>query len=471
MRTLLPLWLFLALFCTWLYPLPATGNPAYPVKVSSNKRYLVDQNNVPFMIVGDSAWSLVCNLKESEAATYFANRKARGYNSVLLSILVAPYIFGRSDDSTFDGITPFTTPGDLSTPNPAYFQRVDDMINLAASYGLCVFLVPTETGGWLSTFENNGATNCANYGTYLGNRYKSFPNIVWAHGNDYQTWPSADNVLIPLANAIKAADPNHLQTIELNYLNSCSSDDNNWASVVDINWDYSYFPTYAEELHAYNLSNTKPGMLGEANYEQEDNGNTDGGSVENLRRQEYWSALSGTTGQMYGSYWTDRFAPGWQNNLNTPGALQLGYLVALFAPLQWYNLVPDQNHAFVTAGYGNRYTNLTAGSATGTIPADTYATAAITPDGKLAAVYVPTTRTITVDMTKFAGFTAVKWFDPSNGASTTVNGSPFANTSKQQQFTPPGRTSDGQGDWVLVFTNTAAGSATPPPPQNLRIVP
>ena len=33
--------------------------PAYPVKASSNNRYLVDQNNSPFMIVGDSPHSLI----------------------------------------------------------------------------------------------------------------------------------------------------------------------------------------------------------------------------------------------------------------------------------------------------------------------------------------------------------------------------------------------------------------------------
>jgi hypothetical protein len=470
MRVSFAPWLLLSLFCTGLYPLAATvGSPTYPLKQSNNKRYLVDQNNSPFLIVGDSAWSLVVNLSEADAAAYFANRQARGFNSVLFSVLVGANVFGRSDASTYDGIIPFTTPGDLSTPNPAYFQRVEDMINLAAKYGLCVFLVPTETDGWLSTFENNGAQKCSNYGTYLGNRYKGCPNIVWAHGNDYQTWPSGDNVLIPLANAIKAADPAHLQTIELNYLNSCSLDDSNWASAIAINWVYTYFPTYAEELRAYNLPNVMPVMLGEANYEQEHNGNTDGGSVETLRRQEYWSMLAGTTGQLYGSYWTDRFASGWQNNLNTPGALQLGYLASLFNSLPWYNLVPDQSHALVTAGYGTFYTNLSAGTASGTIPADTYATAALTPDGNLALVYLPTVRTLTVDMTKLAGSIVARWFDPSNGNYTTVAGSPLANTGKSQ-FIPPGKTSDGQGDWVLILTNSALSYLKPAPPQNLRIV-
>jgi hypothetical protein len=32
---------------------PGTSSPAYPLKVSANRRYLVDQNNIPFVIAGD----------------------------------------------------------------------------------------------------------------------------------------------------------------------------------------------------------------------------------------------------------------------------------------------------------------------------------------------------------------------------------------------------------------------------------
>jgi hypothetical protein len=42
----------------------------------------------------------------------------------------------------------------------------------------------------------------------------------------------------------------------------------------------------------------------EANYEFQNNSNTDGGSLANLRRQEYWTMLSGATGQLYGSAYT-----------------------------------------------------------------------------------------------------------------------------------------------------------------------
>jgi hypothetical protein len=41
----------------------------------------------------------------------------------------------KSDGATPDGIVPFTVPGNLSTPNPAYFQRAEDMIRLADKHG------------------------------------------------------------------------------------------------------------------------------------------------------------------------------------------------------------------------------------------------------------------------------------------------------------------------------------------------
>ena len=79
-----------------------------------------------------------------------------------------------------------------------------------------------------------------------------------------------------------------------------------------------------------------------------------------------------------------------------------------------------------------------------------YLTAAQTPDGKLVMAYMPSTRTVTVDMTKLAGPVTARWYDPSNGVYTPIRGSPFTNTGSRQ-FTPTGRNSDGDGDWVLVL--------------------
>src|SRR6185436_8771147 len=100
-------------------PPPSSG--AYPLKVGPNGRYLVDQNDVPFLIVGDSPQALMVNLSTAEADAFFANRAAAGFNLVWINLLCATYTGGRPDGSTYDGIVPFTTDGDLATPNAAYF--------------------------------------------------------------------------------------------------------------------------------------------------------------------------------------------------------------------------------------------------------------------------------------------------------------------------------------------------------------
>ena len=130
--------------------------PAYPLKASANGRYLVDQNGTPTLLVGDSPHSLFVNLSPQQADTYFANRASYGINALWVEVLCNTYTAGRSDGSTYDGIIPFTTPGDMSTPNPAYFRRVDQMVRLAANHGIQIVMDAFETAGWMPVLEQNG---------------------------------------------------------------------------------------------------------------------------------------------------------------------------------------------------------------------------------------------------------------------------------------------------------------------------
>ena len=162
-----------------------------------------------------------------------------------------------------------------------------------------------------------------------------------------------------------------------------------------------------------------------------------------LRQQEYWANLSGATGQLYGNHATWTFESGWQSLLDTPGAIEMAYVAQLFEPRAWYKLIPDTNHVVVTAGYGTF-------SSTDVVAANDYLTAARTPDGTLVMAFTPVVRQLTVDMTKLSGPATARWYDPSNGAYTTIGGSPLSNTGTQD-FTPPGNNSDGDGGWVLVL--------------------
>ena len=176
---------------------------SYPVKVSStNPRILVDQNNAPFLLVGDSPHSLIVNLSEADAAFYLADRGTNGFNSLWVELLCVPYTGGRTDGSMLDGTLPFTATlsngeFDLSTPNEAYFAHVDTIIRMAATNGLQIMLDPLDTGGLTQTALDNGVARCRAYGQYLGNRYKNFPNLIWQNGNDFQGWrTAADDAVI-----------------------------------------------------------------------------------------------------------------------------------------------------------------------------------------------------------------------------------------------------------------------------------
>jgi hypothetical protein len=56
----------------------SSASHAYPLKASANNRYLVDQNDVPFLMVGDSPQVLIGNLSPLEAAFFIENRRRYG---------------------------------------------------------------------------------------------------------------------------------------------------------------------------------------------------------------------------------------------------------------------------------------------------------------------------------------------------------------------------------------------------------
>jgi len=422
--------------------------PAFPLKASADNRYLVDQNDKPFLIIGDAPQAMVGNLSVAQAKHFMDNREKWGVNALWINLLCNSYTACNSDGTTFDGLQPFTTPGDLSTPNPAYFNRAAMMLKGAQAHGMVVLLDPIETGGWLGILGGNGEMKARKYGEFLGKRFKDIPNIVWMSGNDFQSWrdPSQTALVRAVMRGIAAKDPNHIQTAELDYYVSATLDDGTLRPLVGLDAVYTYRPTYAKELTEYKRKDFRPTFMVEANYEFEHNGGTDGGTTGNLRRQEWWTAFSGTTGQLYGSAFSWRLDGDWQHNLDTDGIKQFSYVKNLLSQFQWWNLVPDRSHQVLTHGYGTY-------SDSDPIPDDTYATAAATPDGTLVMAYLPTHRSVVIDMTKLAGQTQAFWFDPTNQAETFIGN--YSNTGVAN-FVPPVHNHDGDQDWVLILEATAA---------------
>jgi hypothetical protein len=122
-----------------------------------------------------------------------------GFNAVLVNLIEHKH----ADDWPRNkyGDAPFTTPGDFSTPNEVYFAHADWVIQKAGEKGMLVIVnpcytgtaSPTNTEGWKEEIIANGPTKCRNYGRYVGNRYKNYPNIIWQAVGD-MTPPSGSRM-------------------------------------------------------------------------------------------------------------------------------------------------------------------------------------------------------------------------------------------------------------------------------------
>lgn len=446
--------------------------PAFPLRLSANHRFLVDRNNKPFLIVGDTPQGLMGRLTERDAEKYFANRQAHGFNTAgWVDVACAGFDFPTNTaGSTVDGIVPFTgfLPGgsdhtyyDLSKPNDAYFTRLAHIVEIAAKHDIFVFIDPMETVGWLPTLRNNGLSASYAYGQYLGRRYKKYANVGWLSGNDFVSWRvPTDNALVQaVAKGIQSTAPEQLQTVELNFQTSSSLDEPGWAPIISLNSTYTYSATYIQMLHGYNQTPVMPVYLAEAHYDLEDVGvPSDYGTPEVLRRQEYWTMLSGGVGQFYGNRYTWMFPSGWNSYIDTLGVTQLTIWNKFFSSLPWQDLVPDQHHETLTAGYGtfgddevHLDPKTLATTMSPSVSRSDYATAARSANGSLVIVYMPTARTITLEMSRLLSPAAARWFDPTNGTYQVISGAPFSN-SGTRQFVPPEKNAAGDSDWVLLLS-------------------
>src|SRR5438876_1568704 len=95
----------------------------FPLSVSPNRRRLLDATGRPVLIQGDAAWSLIANTTIEGTTAYLDERRALGFNTVMVSVIEA--LFSADPPRNLAGDEPFLVPGDFSTPNPAYMDHVE----------------------------------------------------------------------------------------------------------------------------------------------------------------------------------------------------------------------------------------------------------------------------------------------------------------------------------------------------------
>ena len=429
--------------------------------------------NKPVFVTGDSAWSLITQLDNSDVEVYLSDRGARKFNYIWCAAADNHYQSNAPNNAYGD--RPFDGP-DFTHENAKYWAHVDFVVERAASYGITVALNPgfvglTSTDGYLSSYQNTSDTVLTAYGEFLGDRYKRFPNLIWALGGDVDPSTGVVPKLTALANGIRSNDKIHLMVAE-GQPQFAALD--TFANTAWMNLNWLYFHTTNISLGAasnYSRSPWLPPFQGEGWYE-----NDHSMTELQLRQQGYEAILSGAyLGN--GGFGNDPLwyfnggpsvrpaEPGWKSQLGSTGSIGQQMLGRLFRSREHWKLVPDIDHAVMTAGYDSRNVFSAARESLRSVVrgqpyrlGDAASVAARTSDGQTIIAYIPkgNAATVTISMaeiTDAGSHVKCWWFNPRDG-STTLIGSFVASGS--HRFTPP----DGN-DWVLVIDSQSAGLAAP----------
>jgi hypothetical protein len=391
---------------------------------------LVDASGAPVWLHGEAAWSLLVQFDDAELDAYLADRKARGFNALLVNLV--EHKFSDRPPRNRAGEPPFT--GDaFSSPNEAYFAHVDRVLARAAAAGMVVLLTPAYLGhnggdeGWYAEIRRAGPSRMHTYGRFLGARYRATPNLIWVEGGDAPPMAAGDEIDALVA-GIREADPVHLHTGHSRRYRSALDDyDEPW---LDLNTTYSDCEGHGRQLRRDALRKRSiPTFFLEGTYEGED------ATLICTISQAYRSLLSGAAGHIFGNRPIWLFAPGWRAALDSPGSRAMQHLAQLITTRDLQSLMPDFTGALVS-GDGVA----AARSKSGT-------TLAFVDDGPRALRIAP-------DRRGPPGSRRATWMFPPTGA--TIDAGSHARSQPLELTAPPG------GPWLLILDDAGATASAGP---------
>ena len=185
-----------------------------PVKISSNARYFATGDGQPFFWLGDTGWLLFSKLNREEAETYLENRRRKGFTVIQVMVLHGTAdVNAYGDTATLKNNVALAnvTPGNsfTSTAEYDYWDHVDYIVDKAAEKGIYMALVPVWGGNVKAGHVNQ--QQAKTYATFLAQRYKSRPNVIWMNGGDIKGTDSM-KVWNVIGNTLHSVDPGHLIT-------------------------------------------------------------------------------------------------------------------------------------------------------------------------------------------------------------------------------------------------------------------
>lgn len=434
------------------------------LKVSDVGPYLSHADGTPFFWLGDTGWLLPQRLDRDEAAYYLKRCGEAGYNVVQIQVI--------------NGIPAFNVYGQMSMPDGfdfsninrpgvyGYWDHMDYIIDMAERNGIYIGMV-CIWGGMVKAGMMDEQQAVA-YGTFLANRYKDKPNVIWIMGGDVQgdirpeVWDS-------LARTIRSIDKNHVMTYHPRGRHTSAQ----W--FADREWlDFHMFQSghrrynqrmgnknypiqegteedswmYVDSTRVYDP--VRPVLDGEPSYEDIPQGlhgaDEPRWSARDVRRYAYWSVFAGSCGHTYGhnsimqfvrpgvngAYFADGIAKPWYKALDDDGFNQMVHLKRLMLAFSYYERVPDRS---AIRNNGVRYERLIA-----------------TRGKDYLLVYNHTGRDMNVDLSKISGRKhRAWWMDAASGVVKYIG-----EVGKDMRYKP-----DGDADGVLIVTDVKSAYLTP----------
>jgi hypothetical protein len=409
--------------------------------MSPGKRNVLQADGTPFMLVGDTAWSLPWRGTPETVITYARDRQAKGFNAVLLMSVqpdrgaVGPR--DRSSPGGFDVAFEDLPKGHLNQMNVGYFQYMDGLMQILVNHGIVPVYSPVFQGyGWKGLHPLGNSADpleYARYCRYLVARYGASPAIwlvsadanglaacVEAGGKEVQEWDAYGQ---PTGIHYDPADgdpalPEFAPRGKPHWNHSHQA-----AEWLDFQWcqtghNGSHNVTKVERMHGEQP--TKAVANGEPTYEGIRH---DANGAGWWQGNEAWSNLTsgGTMGVAYGvaALWQWKFTadePGWpewardqydwRTALGAEGSRYVGFVAKAF---EGYDFVDMTRHP-----------ELASDKPCVAVP------------GKFYCVYLEAGGTVEVTGLK-AGL-RVRWFDPKAGTWTEAD----ATTGTSGKFTAPG---------------------------------
>ncbi|MBO4443790.1 MAG: DUF4038 domain-containing protein [Bacteroidaceae bacterium] len=383
-------WAFVFLSASLLVACGKTEKPgSWLLQVTPDGRFLRHADGTPFFYMGDTGWLLPEKLNKEEVCTYLDALQANGFNVTQVQTVCgvpctnaygkqshpAGYDFSAVDAEGADG----------------YWPHMDYIIREAEKRGIYVGMVCVWGGlvkrGLMSVDE------ARSYGTFLAERYKDSPNIIWIMGGDIQgdlyqaEWDT-------LATTIKRIDKHHLMTFHPRGRTS-SVDFYNDREWIDFNMFQSGHRRYNQRMGDANYpipegteednwryvetairrEPRRPVLDGEPSYEHIPQGlrnpEEPRWTARDARRYAYWSVFAGACGHTYGHNSIMQFhresetaAYGatieWIEALKAEGFCEMKHLRRLMTEIlpSYFDRVPAQE--LIVGPVGERYERIAA---------------------------------------------------------------------------------------------------------------